>query len=58
MNLGSGGSIVATVDVNLFDLEPDDRAFVIDLVDKLKGYPTAPRLKAVMGEEGVGPRTL
>jgi hypothetical protein len=37
--LGSGGGVVGlSVSVNLFELSVDDRNFVIDLVDKMKGY--------------------
>jgi len=36
--LASGGQVSVVVDVNLFDLTTSDRDFVIDLVDKLKGY--------------------
>lgn len=36
--LASGGTVSVVVDVNLFDLTTSDRNFVIDLVDKLKGY--------------------
>jgi hypothetical protein len=44
VDLASGGVVSVVVSVNLFDLTTDDRAFVIDLVDKLKGYgsPTPP----------------
>jgi hypothetical protein len=38
VQLVSGGQVSVVVDVNLFDLTTDDRNFVIDLVDKLKGY--------------------
>jgi len=36
--LGSGGVVSLSVSVNLFELSVDDRNFVIDLVDKMKGY--------------------
>jgi len=46
VSLGSGGVVGLSVSVNLFDLSVDDRTFVIDLVDKMKGYnggrPPAP----------------
>ncbi|HJQ01140.1 MAG TPA: hypothetical protein VJ851_06045 [Jatrophihabitans sp.] len=38
VDLTSGGKVTVSVSVNLFDLTTDDRTFVIDLVDKLKGY--------------------
>lgn len=38
VDLDSGGQVSVVVDVNLFDLTTDDRNFVIDLVDRLKGY--------------------
>ncbi|MGH3721529.1 MAG: DUF5343 domain-containing protein [Pseudonocardiaceae bacterium] len=38
VTLASGGTVSVVVDVNLFDLTTSDRNFVIDLVDKLKGY--------------------
>jgi hypothetical protein len=38
IELSSGGKIFALVDVDLFGLSVDDRNYVIDLVDKLKGY--------------------
>ena len=41
VDLPSGGSVSVVVDVNLFGLTTEDRNFVIELVDKLKGYPTA-----------------
>jgi hypothetical protein len=36
--LASGGAITLTVSVDLFDLSETDRAFVLDFIDKLKGY--------------------
>jgi hypothetical protein len=39
VDLASGGSVSVVVRVNLFDLTTHDRSFVIELVDKLKGYP-------------------
>ncbi|HEX8081340.1 MAG TPA: hypothetical protein VF557_14110 [Jatrophihabitans sp.] len=39
--LASGGTVAVIVDVNLFDLTTDDRNFVIELIDKLKGYGPA-----------------
>lgn len=39
-DLRSGGTIFAVVDVNIFQLDKEDRDYVIGLVDKLKGYPT------------------
>jgi len=39
VSLHSGGSVSVVVSVNLFALSTEDRTFVIDLVDKLKGYP-------------------
>lgn len=41
VELASGGSVSVLVNVNLFALSTDDRNFVIDLVDKLKGYDVA-----------------
>lgn len=38
VSLKSGGRVSIEVSVNLFDLSTEDRQFVIDLVDKLKGY--------------------
>ena len=40
VGLQSGGQVSVTVSVNLFDLSTDDRNFVIDLVDRLKNYPS------------------
>lgn len=40
VDLKSGGSVSVVVKVNLFGLTTEDRNFVIDLVDKLKGYPS------------------
>jgi hypothetical protein len=40
VELASGGSVSVVVRVNLFALTTQDRNFVIDLVDKLKGYET------------------
>lgn len=40
VDLASGGSVSVVVRVNLFALTTSDRNFVIDLVDKLKGYET------------------
>jgi hypothetical protein len=42
VSLQSGGSVSVVVSVNLFALSTEDRNFVIDLVDKLKGYPRSP----------------
>ena len=39
VDLASGGTVSVAVSVNLFDLTTEDRSFVIDLIDKLKGYP-------------------
>jgi len=44
VTLQSGGEVSVVVNVNLFNLTTEDRAFVIDLVDKLKGYPKAAAL--------------
>jgi hypothetical protein len=41
VELASGGAVSVIVDVNLFDLTTDDRNFIIELVDKLKGYGAA-----------------
>lgn len=38
VELKSGGSITITVSINPFSLEQSDRAFVFDLIDKLKAY--------------------
>ncbi|MCV7089618.1 hypothetical protein [Mycobacterium interjectum] len=40
VELASGGSVSVVVEVNLFALTTEDRNFVIDLVDRLKGYKT------------------
>lgn len=48
--LQSGGTVCVSVSVNLFDLSTEDRAFVIDLVDKLKGYPKAAQPPPLVGE--------
>jgi hypothetical protein len=42
VSLHSGGSVSVVVSVNLFALSTEDRDFVIDLVDRLKGYPRNP----------------
>ena len=41
VTLRSGGNVSLAVAVNLFDLSADDRGFIIDLVDKVKGYREA-----------------
>jgi hypothetical protein len=46
VTLKSGGSVTLAVDVRLFDLTTDDRKFVIDLIDALKGYGNRPALNA------------
>lgn len=51
IELASGGTIYALVDVDLFALSTADRNFVIDLVDKLKGYKTPGVTQAVNEEE-------
>ncbi|WP_313675076.1 hypothetical protein [Mycolicibacterium sp.] len=51
VELTSGGSVSVVVRVNLFALTTDDRDFVIDLVDKLKGYKV-PSAKKSTEEEG------
>lgn len=38
VTLASGGTVSVAVSVNLFDLTTDDRSFVIDLIDRFKGY--------------------
>lgn len=38
VSLTSGGEVSVVVNVNLFTLSTTDRTFVLDLVDKLKGY--------------------
>jgi hypothetical protein len=38
VQLKSGGSVSVTVSINPFSLEQADRAFVFDLIDKLKSY--------------------
>jgi hypothetical protein len=38
--LDSGGSVSVVVDVDLFQLSTSDRDFIIELIDKLKGYKT------------------
>lgn len=38
VTLDSGGTVSVGVNVSLFALSTDDRSFVIELVDKLKGY--------------------
>lgn len=38
VKLNSGGTVSVVVNVNLFSLSTDDRTFIIELVDKLKGY--------------------
>jgi hypothetical protein len=48
VELASGGTIFAIIDVDIFQLSTEDRDYVIDLVDKLKGYHTpgiAPNVK-------------
>jgi hypothetical protein len=40
VELASGGTVFALIDVDLFALSTEDRDYVIDLVDKLKGYKT------------------
>jgi Family of unknown function (DUF5343) len=51
VDLESGGQVAVVVDVNIFGMTTEDRDFVIDLVDKLKGYgrqkETAPQRGAV-----------
>lgn len=38
ISLRSGGSVTLTVETNWFDVEPDERDFVLELIDKLKDY--------------------
>jgi hypothetical protein len=38
VTLASGGTVSVAVSVNLFGLTTEDRSFVIELIDKLKGY--------------------
>jgi len=45
VELASGGSVSVVVKVNLFGLTTEDRTFVIDLVDKLKGYNKTPGIE-------------
>jgi hypothetical protein len=51
VELSSGGKIFALVDVDLFGLSVEDRNYVIDLVDKLKGYKTPGVTHAANEEE-------
>lgn len=51
VTLSSGGHVSVVVDVNLFGLSTADREFVIDLVDRLKGYPQAGLVSAEDREE-------
>jgi hypothetical protein len=46
IQLASGGTVFALVDVDLFALSTEDRTYVIDLVDKLKGYKTPGTVQA------------
>lgn len=39
VSLASGGEVSVVVEVDLFGMTTEDRTFVIELVDKLKGYP-------------------
>ena len=50
-DLASGGTVFAVVDVDIFQLSTEDRDYVIDLVDKLKGYKTPGVTHAVNEEE-------
>lgn len=38
IHLKSGGSLAVDVSVNLFDLEPSDREFVFQVIDRLREY--------------------
>lgn len=38
LTLVSGGVVTMAVSVNLFELDKEDRDFVLDLIDKIKGY--------------------
>ncbi|MCA1704979.1 MAG: hypothetical protein LC808_17640 [Actinobacteria bacterium] len=38
IELRSGGSLTLTMSVNLFDLSTEDRAFILELVDKVRTY--------------------
>jgi hypothetical protein len=51
VDLASGGRVSVVVKVNLFDLTTDDRTFVIELVDKLKGYQPLGSVPNVQREE-------
>jgi len=42
VELGSGGSLVVTMSVDLFSLTDDDRTFVFDIIDRMKKYRDAP----------------
>lgn len=50
VSLVSGGEVSVVVDVDLFGMTTEDRTFVIDLVDKLKGYPRVEKDAAGGGE--------
>jgi hypothetical protein len=38
VDLKSGGTVTLSVSVNLFELDREDRDYVLELVDRLKGY--------------------
>ena len=43
-DLRSGGKVTLTVSVDVIDLSTDDRKYVFDLIDKIKGYGVQPAL--------------
>lgn len=38
VRLRSGGDVTLSMTIDLFDLSEEDRAFVFDLVDRVRGY--------------------
>lgn len=52
VTLRSGGEVALSCSVNLFALDGDDRAFVFDLIDRLRGYPVAAESRGHLGGSG------
>lgn len=46
LNLNSGGQVTVAVSVDLWTLDDHDRDFVIELVDKIRGYTVRPELSS------------
>ena len=53
VQLDSGGKVTLTYDVNLFEMNESDRAYLLGLVDNLRSYRSVGRADGEGAEGGV-----